>query len=118
MEWSLLEHVNQLQGPPQIPFGNSLVARHKKDASQEDIELLEVHLLVEPLVGHRDTDVGEPFFGKAHTEELKLIVVCNLIPPVVCEPPGEVLEVVRMMAANGWLPPSTTTRRRSGFSIP
>ncbi len=105
-----LEHVNRLRGPPQIPFGKSLVARHEKYASQEDIELLEVHLLVEPLVGHRDTNVDEPFFGKAHTEELKLIVVRNLNPPVIREP-----QVVCTTAATGWLLPSTTTRRRSSF---
>ncbi len=76
---------------------------------------MEVHLLVEPLVGHRDTDVDEPFFGKAHTEELKLIVVRNLNPPVIHEPPDKVLEVVCTTAANGWLLPSTTTQGRSSF---
>jgi hypothetical protein len=32
-----LEHVNGLDKPPHVPLGNSIVARHEEDATQEDM---------------------------------------------------------------------------------
>ena len=77
---------------------------------------MDAHLLGKPLVGCRNTEVDEPLFRKAHAEELQLIVVRDLIPSVIRKTPGEVLEVVCTAAANGWLLPSTTTWKRSGFT--
>jgi hypothetical protein len=107
---------DRLQGPPQVPVGNFIVTltRHEKDASQEDIDLLEAHLLAELLVGHGDNNVNEPLFCKAHTEECKLIVFGDWVPPVIRELSGKVLKVAGTRAAICWSLPCTATRRR-GF---
>jgi hypothetical protein len=41
---------------------------HEEDATQEDIKFLEIYLLAELLVCHRDGDVDDPLLRKAHPE--------------------------------------------------
>jgi hypothetical protein len=55
-------------GPPHLPVGNSIIACHEEDATQEDIEFLEIRLLAELLVCHRDEGVEDPLLRKAHPE--------------------------------------------------
>ena len=63
-----LEHADGLGGPPHVPVGNSITARNEEDATQEDIEFLEINLLAEILVCHQDEDVDKPLLRKAHPE--------------------------------------------------
>jgi hypothetical protein len=63
-----LKYVNGLGGPLQVTVKNSFIARHEEDATQEDIEFLEIHFLAELLVHHQDEDVNDPLIWKAHPE--------------------------------------------------
>ncbi len=54
--------------------------RTKKDAAQPNIELLEVHWLVQGLVGLGDHRLNNPLLEEADSEERKLVEIRNLVP--------------------------------------
>ena len=93
-----------------------MITRHVKDAPQKDIELLQGHFLGEFRVCHGDADVDKPLLGEAHSEELELVVVGNLVPPVIGETSRAVLEIICTTGAMCPLLPCAVDRRRRIFA--
>ena len=77
--------VGTLRRPPEIAILNAKVTRPKEDASQPNVELVEVHWRAQILVGIWDNRIDNPLLREANSEERKLIQICNLVPPSVLE---------------------------------
>jgi hypothetical protein len=73
--------------------------------------------LGEFLVCHGNADVDKPLLREAHPEELELVVVGYLVPPVIDKSSGAVLDIIGTTGAMCRLLPRAIDRRRRIFAL-